>query len=164
MRSDRSLADNTLTLSKLNFLSAHPRLVLDVAEGSLLSHNIFSHIRRSRLLRNGRRRARKTLNRRKRWFVDNIIMHHKRLHDRNRENIIKSARDKAIAKKEALQKQQLEKNKPKTQKYPSQAEKWREVIRVREKSREIQNRLQAQKIRANSRWRAVIEEKKESNG
>ena len=41
---------------------------------------------------------RKLVNRKQRWFTDNIIMHHKRLHDKNREIAVRLSYEKIIDK------------------------------------------------------------------
>ncbi|MBM5782702.1 MAG: hypothetical protein FJ368_04690, partial [Pelagibacterales bacterium] len=99
-----SLPSSMLSLSLSNtsqFLGAHPGLVHGVAEHALV-HSFFSITRKGKGLSRSQRR--KVANRRRRWFVDNIIMHHKRLHDKSRQNTIDNIRKRALEKREALKK------------------------------------------------------------
>lgn len=101
---------------------------------------------------------RKNANIRRRWFVDNIILHHKRLHDKNRELAVNKARDQALARREALKKRQdlsLERARdPKK----DQERKWRELVELKERSSSIRGRVDSRRLRARSRWLSVSEE------
>lgn len=101
---------------------------------------------------------RKAANRKRRWFVDNIIMHHKRLHDRNRAILVSNARSRALAirgitKKESPSLQQensLQRNQdPKM--------KWRNAVNLRERGKELRGRSDARRLRARSKWLAIME-------
>ena len=99
--------------------------------------------RRSRLTRAQRR---KSLNRRRRWFTDNIIMHHKRLHDRNREIVVSSTRARILAKKSASSAPH------------DQSHKWRDRVEsTRSRGQTIRGRIEARRARARSRWVSVQE-------
>jgi len=103
---------------------------------------------------------RKSSNRKRRWFVDNIVMHHKRLHDRNRAIVVSNARSRALAKRESLKK-----NSPSLQKQsPSFMERHRDNSPqsqndLREKAKSLRGRVDARRLRARSRWLSVMEEK-----
>lgn len=145
-----------LTLDITNFLTANPFLARQVG-GHALSHMLYSYIRRSaRSAGLSRRQARKMSNRKRRWFVDNIVMHHKRLHDRNREMIVSNARSRIIAKREAMKKKAAAlKDQP--QKDRDEKMKWRSSADVKNRGQTIRERIDNRKLRARSRWQAVTE-------
>ncbi len=107
---------------------------------------LFSSVRRKKGRRLSRSQRRKLFNRKRRWFTDNIIMHHKRLHDRNREIVISSAKSKVSARR-------LEKAKRKTPQPENRT--WRERVEVRDKGRIVRGRVSARRARARSRWLSV---------
>ncbi len=152
----------TLTLDVTNFLSLHPGLINEIG-GHALTHALFSHIRKGK--RSGktlsRRQARKMANRKRRWFVDNIIMHHKRLHDRNREIAVKDARLRALERRKELEKKPQQSNSPSLQHYSRQhhpaPEKWRDRTNIKERGIELRERSRARMIRAQSRWQTILE-------
>lgn len=88
---------DSLVFDASSFISMHPAVVHEVGSHTL-AHVLYSFIKRT-CHRKGlsRREIRKIIHRRNRWFVDNIIMHHKRLHDLNRQLIINNARKNALA-------------------------------------------------------------------
>lgn len=88
-----------------------------------------------------RAQRRKLANRRRRWFVDNIIMHHKRLHDRNREIVVASAKTKSLARR-------LHKSDAPV----PETRKWRDRVEIRDRGRTIRGRVDARRLRARSRW------------
>lgn len=152
-----SLPLQTLTLDVTSFLSAHPSLIYDLA-GHGVAHALYSHARRRRHGKGNRRVIRKESNRRRRWFVDNIIMHHKRLHDRNRETVINDARKRAIARRDAMKKESLNLQKTTPQKGPDQM-KWRNAVNLKDKGSELRGRADSRRMRARSRWLAISENK-----
>lgn len=88
---------DSLVFDASSFISMHPAVVHEVGSHTL-AHVLYSFIKRT-CHRKGlsRREIRKIIHRRNRWFVDNIIMHHKRLHDLNRQLIINNARKNALS-------------------------------------------------------------------
>jgi len=106
--------------------------------------NLLKSPKGRRLTRAQRRRM---MNRRRRWFVDNIIMHHKRLHDRNRSIAISSARDKIIQRRLAVNMK-----KPIDQASPT---KWRDRVDSKDRGLSIRGRIEARRARARSRWLSV---------
>lgn len=74
-------------------------------------------------------------------------MHHKRLHDKNREIVVSSARNNALARKLNLRKE--------TPNSPNR--KWRERVEVRDRGKIIRGRVDARRMRARSRWLSVAE-------
>ncbi len=147
---------STLSLSNASqFLGAHPALVHSVAEHALV-HSFFSIVRKGRGKgkRISRAQRRKLTNRRRRWFVDNIVMHHKRLHDKNRQNAIDSIRKKALEKREALKKRTptfkeallLDREGPSI---------WRDKVNLKERSSSARDRIKMRELRAKSRWASL---------
>ncbi len=114
-----------------------------------IAHTLFSLIKGPRKSRLTRAQRRKTLNRRRRWFTDNIIMHHKRLHDRNREIVVASVRAKVLAKKAAASSGGL----------AAPSHKWRNRTEgSKERGVNIRGRIDARRARARSRWISVQEQ------
>lgn len=119
-------------------------LMTHVIEHEIMSA-LFSLIKGPRKSRLSRAQSRKMMNRRRRWFTDNIIMHHKRLHDRNREIIVASTRERVLAKKAAANSPQI-----------SASRKWRDrVDSTKERGHAIRGRIDARRSRARSRWVSV---------
>lgn len=112
--------------------------------GHEILHVFFSLVRGSRKSRLTRAQRRKMMNRRQRWFTDNIIMHHKRLHDRNREIVVSSVRTRVLAKKLAAAS-------PAT----NVQRKWRDRVDTRDRGLSIRGRIDARRSRARSRWLSV---------
>ncbi len=118
---------------------------------------MYSHIHSNRKTGLSRRLRRKNANIRRRWFVDNIILHHKRLHDKNRELAIVKAREQAVARRDALKKKQelaLEKARNPQK---EQERKWRELVELKERSNSVRGRIDSRRMRARSRWLSVSE-------
>ena len=84
-------------------------------------------------------------------FVDNIIMHHKRLHDRNRQITIDLTRARILKKDDDRKRDKKEverKNK----------NKWRRKYAKHDRAIEIKERINARRIRAKSSWTAMVED------
>ena len=145
-----------MTLDASSMLHAHPAMVQELA-GHALAHILYSHVRRI-VRRRGlsRRQMRKMANRRRRMFVDNIIMHHKRLHDKNREMIISNARSRAIARRDQAKKQgpalsraeSIQREEAKT-KYSRDS--------LKERGEKLRGHNDARRLRARSRWLSVMQ-------
>jgi hypothetical protein len=98
----------------------------------------------------------KLARRRYRTFVDNIVMHHKRLHDKNREITINLAKAKTPIK-------------PKEQKLQSILTKdnqtrWRDQTSARERTLKLRGRVDARRTRARSRWVSIVSDRKDASG
>ncbi len=153
----------SLTLDVTNYLTLNPTLIHEIA-GHGLAHVLYSHVRKSsRKKVLSRRMARKMANRKRRWFVDNIIMHHKRIHDRNRELVISNARSRALARKKGVESPSLAKSSPLIHQR-EKSQNWQGKLVIKERGAEIRERLEARKIRANSRWASLIRNDREANG
>jgi hypothetical protein len=143
-----------MTLDVSSFLGTHPSLINEIG-GHALAHALYSYMRRSRRRGISRRQMRKLSNRKRRWFVDNIIMHHKRLHDRNREIVVGNARSRVLARRKALEKRTAPMSSPELQK-DRESMKWRNAVSLKEKAVELRGRADARKLRARSRWLSAI--------
>jgi len=145
----------TMTLDATNLLRAHPLMVQELA-GHALAHVLYNHVRRVvRKKGLSRRQMRKLANRKRRRFVDNIIMHHKRLHDKNRAMIVSNARSKALARRE-----QAKKEAPSLAKSESLK---REDVKMKFASRSLKERGEqlrgyndARRLRTRSRWLSAM--------
>lgn len=135
---------NAVNISSAGILNSP---ILQHFIGHEIMHSFFSMIRRKKGKRLSRSSRRKLRNRRRRWFTDNIIMHHKRLHDKNRQIVIASARTKVMSRK-------LARNKPDGPAIP-ESRKWRDRVEVRDRGRIIRGRVSARRSRARSRWLSV---------
>lgn len=131
----------------IGFISTHPSLVHEVM-GHALAHSMMSSIRRAGRGMS-RRQMRRAQNMRRRWFVDNIIMHHKRIHDRNREMIVNDARARVVARRQISRSVNKEMQKG--------ANLWQEKVKIKEKSQEVRGRVDSRRLRARSRWLSVAQ-------
>lgn len=137
-------------------ISLNTLLSSNIADSHLFRHlvghqilRLFFSLGRKRKGRRLSRSARKKIiNRRRRWFTDNIIMHHKRLHDKNRETIISDAKSLVLSRK-------LSKNKKKVNLEGNAT--WRDRVEVKDRGRIIRGRISAKKSRARSRWLSVAD-------
>ena len=145
-----------MTLGATSMLQSHPALVQELA-GHALGHVLYSHIRRV-VHRKGlsRRQMRKMVNRRRRMFVDNIIMHHKRLHDKNREMIISNARARAIARREQAKKQGPSLARSQEVKRDDVKMKYSRTNSLRERGEKLRGLNDARRMRARSRWLSAM--------
>lgn len=150
----------TLTVNATNFLSMHPALINELASDALI-HMLHSHSRRNGPRRRGlsRRAARKAFNRKRRRFVDNIIMHHKRLHDHNRKLSIKNARQRAIERKKQLEEPSLLKESQalEHQRKKQESTKWQDKVNIKKRSLDLRSTTNAKKLRAQSRWATLMQ-------
>ncbi len=114
--------------------------------GHDMMHAFFSAIRKYRKSRLPRIQRRKILNRKRRWFTDNVIMHHKRIHDKNRQMVVSEARQRAIS-KDPVKKKRL----------PQEPGRWRDRVEIKDKGKIIRGRISAKRMRARSRWLSVAD-------
>lgn len=144
-----------MTLDATSLLRAHPGMVHELA-GHALAHVLYNHVRRVvRKKGLNRREMRKLSHRRKRRFVDNIIMHHKRLHDKNREMIVNNARARALARREQSKKESpslakssnLQRDESKM-KYSSSS--------LKDRGEKLRGHNDARRLRARSRWLSLM--------
>ncbi len=100
-----------------------------------------------------RSKGKKMARRRFRMFVDNIIMHHKRLHDKNRQITIDLVSRGLSKKKDDRKKEKRERN-------LKEKNKWREKYAKDNRAVELKERINARRIRAKSGWVAMMEERR----
>ncbi len=140
------------SLEIANSLPSHRSLTYDIA-GHFASQAVINttlrYVRGKKRRGLSRRQMRKMAHRQRRYFVDNIIMHHKRLHDKNRETIVKNARDRILQKKKEKEKTLLQQQ--------VQPTKWRDREDIKSKCLTIRGRIGDRKVRARSRWVTVVE-------
>jgi len=153
-------AASLVSLKAYSFVAAHPTLVHEIGMHAL-AHTMYSYVRSGRNAGISRRLNRRKMNQKKRWFVDNIIMHHKRLHDRNREVAISNARQRAIERNKKKNKENLDLEISKLNNSPNKNI-WRQKIAMQERSKQIRGRIDARRTRARSRWLAISSDKKNS--
>jgi hypothetical protein len=135
----------------LKFAAGHPNIVHE-AGIHLVAHSFNSYIRSGRNLRISRHLRRKTINQKRRWFVDNIIMHHKRLHDNNRQIAIRDARKRSIA-KNLNKKKFLTPELDQEKKLQNRA--WQQRILIKEQITKMRGRIDSAKVRARTRWLSI---------
>jgi hypothetical protein len=115
--------------------------------GHEIMHSFFSMIRGKKGKKLTRAQRRKLMNSRRRWFTDNVIMHHKRIHDKNRQIVVSSAKDRAMSKKLGRG----------TKMAPSNSTRWRDRVDIHDRGLTIRGRIDARRLRARSRWLSVVE-------
>lgn len=144
----------TLTLDAVGLLQAHPALIQQIA-GDGLMHGLQKYLGRIKRRRGlTRRQMRKMSNRKKRRFVDNIIMHHKRLHDHNRALIISNARSRALAKR-GLKKMEAAHLTPAKIAQKAHDHSYHSSS-FKERASSLRGRVDARKLRARSRWVSMM--------
>lgn len=148
---------SSISLSATNFISLHPELISELA-GHALVHNMYSHMHSRKRTGVSHRLRRKAANQRRRWFVDNIILHHKRLHEKNRELIVSKTRDQVLAKREALKKSSLHPSQRTQDAAKDESTKWRERVILKDRASSLRGRVDARRMRARSRWLSVAED------
>jgi hypothetical protein len=153
-------ASSLVNLKAYSFVASHPTLVQEIGMHAL-AHTMYSYVRSGRNAGISRRLNRRRTNQKKRWFVDNIIMHHKRLHDRNREIAISNARQRAIERNKKKNKENLDLEISKLNNSPNKNI-WRQKIAMQERSKQIRGRIDARRTRARSRWLTISSDKKNS--
>lgn len=125
--------------------------------GHEILHSLFSAVRRKKGRGLSRSQRRKMINRRRRRFTDNIIMHHKRIHDKNRQIVIASARSKSASSRLLRKKDHLERRGLSPKDMPNESTKWRDYVDLRDRGAKIRGRVDARKLRARSRWLSAQE-------
>ncbi len=142
----------TMTLDAASLISGNPILVKELA-GHALAHVLYSQIRRITHRRGlTRSKMRKLVNRKRRRFTDNIIMFHKRLHDKNRQVIISNARSRALARRDKAKKES-----PSLERGRNDDVKMRcASTSLKERGEKLRGHVDARRMRARSRWLSVM--------
>ena len=143
-----------LTLDIKRLLKEHPRLIDEIAGYSLIKL-LYSRSRIPRLNRFNKRQLRKLRNARRRWFVDNIIMHHRRIHEKQN----KLAKSKQIANlpnnKDAARNKKVISYNPKRKDFNFKNN-WQDNYLLKERGVKIRGRIDARELRARSRWVSIL--------
>jgi len=149
----------SIAFSPSALIASHPMIAYEIA-GHTIGHILYGFIKRNRKRRGlSRAQMRKMTNRRRRQFVDNIIMHHQRLAKMNRQTIVGNARERAMARREKTQRkadlykdQSFEKNQ-------EARKKWQGGVSLKERGQKIRGTIDARRTRARSRWLTIVAEK-----
>jgi hypothetical protein len=152
-------AVGSIAFSPSALMASHPMIAYEIA-GHTLGHILYGFIKRNRKRRGlTRAQMRKMTNRRRRQFVDNIIMHHQRLAKMNRQIVVGNARERAIARRDKIKsKVDLQKD----QNFEREQEarkKWQGGVSLKERGQKIRGTIDARRIRARSRWLTIVAEK-----
>lgn len=148
----RSISRLSLDIKRL--LKEHPRLIDEIASYSLI-RLLYSRSRIPRLNRFNKRQLRKLRNSRRRWFVDNIIMHHRRIHDKQ-DKLIKSRQINNLAKnKDESRNKKIITYNPRKKDFNCKNS-WQENYLLKERGQKIRGRIDARRLRARSRWVSIL--------
>jgi hypothetical protein len=102
---------------------------------------------------------RKMTNRRRRQFVDNIIMHHQRLAKINRQTIAGNARERAMARREKVKRKDDLQRDRSSEREQEIRKKWQDGVSLKERGQRIRGTIDARRSRARSRWLTIVAEK-----
>ena len=149
----------SIAFSPTALIASHPMIAYELA-GHTIGHILYGFIKRNRKRRGlSRAQMRKMTNRRRRHFVDNIIMHHQRLAKMNRQTIVGNARERAMARREKTQRK-ADLHKDQTfEKEQEARKKWRGGVSLKERGQKIRGTIDARRTRARSRWLTIVAEK-----
>ncbi len=152
-------AIGSIAFSPSALMASHPMIAYEIA-GHTLGHILYGFIKRNRKRRGlTRAQMRKMTNRRRRQFVDNIIMHHQRLAKMNRQTIAGNARERALARRDKIKSKadfQKDKNSERDQ---EMRKKWQGGVSLKERGQKIRGTIDARRTRARSRWLTIVNEK-----
>ncbi|NBX53211.1 MAG: hypothetical protein EBT63_06155 [Proteobacteria bacterium] len=156
----------TIAFSPSALMASHPVIAFELA-GHSLGHILHGFLKRNRKKRGlSRSQMRKMANRRRRQFVDNIIMHHQRLANINRQVVVSNARERALARREKMKKQidmrnfDSRSNSQSFEKEQDIKKRWRGGISLKERGQKIRGMTDARRTRARSRWLTIVADKK----
>jgi uncharacterized protein (DUF305 family) len=152
-------AIGSIAFSPTALVASHPMIAYEIV-GHTIGHILYRFIKRTRKKRGlSRAQMRKMTNRRRRQFVDNIIMHHQRLAKMNRQTIAGNARERAMARREKIKRKdnlQRDKNSEKEQEI---RKKWQGGVSLKERGQRIRGTIDARRTRARSRWLTIVADK-----
>ncbi len=154
----------TIAFSPGAFMASHPMIAYELV-GHSLGHILFGFLKRNRRKRGfSRSQMRKMVNRRRRQFVDNIIMHHQRLANINRQILISNARERALAKKEKFKNQSQTRAQnmrtPDSSREQETKKRWQGGQSLKERGQKMRGMIDARRTRARSRWLTIVADKK----
>jgi len=152
-------AVGSIAFSPATLFASHPTLMYEVI-GHSLGHMLFGFMKRNRKRRGlSRAQMRKVTNRRRRQFVDNIIMHHQRLANLNRQVVVNNARERAIARREKIKKKADARDASKGFAFSREEDprkKWQTNTDLKERGKKMRGMVDARRIRARSKWLTVM--------
>lgn len=145
---------HALSIYLANVVTANPVIVREIGTHVLL-HSMRHHARvprsMSRVNRGNLRLRRRAINQRHRWFVDNIIMHHRRLHEKNRQIAINNSRNASpLVSKKPNDPLNLNHRGPLTQQ-----KNWGQRVIVKNRTQDLRDRIESRRIRAKTRWLTI---------
>jgi hypothetical protein len=149
----------SIAFSPSALIASHPMIAYELA-GHTIGHILYGFIKRNRKRRGlSRAQMRKMTNRRRRQFVDNIIMHHQRLAKMNRQTIVGNARERAMARREKTQRKADMQKDQTFEKQQESRKKWQGGVSLKERGQKIRGTIDARRTRARSRWLTIVAEK-----
>jgi hypothetical protein len=149
----------SIAFSPTALIASHPMIAYELA-GHTIGHILYGFIKRNRKRRGlSRAQMRKMTNRRRRQFVDNIIMHHQRLAKMNRQTIVGNARERAMARREKTQRKADMQKDQTFEKQQESRKKWQGGVSLKERGQKIRGTIDARRTRARSRWLTIVAEK-----
>ncbi len=149
----------SIAFSPSALIASHPMIAYELA-GHTIGHILYGFIKRNRKRRGlSRAQMRKMTNRRRRQFVDNIIMHHQRLAKMNRQTIVGNARERAMARREKTQRKADMKKDQTFEKQQESRKKWQGGVSLKERGQKIRGTIDARRTRARSRWLTIVAQK-----
>lgn len=160
----------SIAFSPSALMASHPVIAYELA-GHSLGHILYGFLKRNRKKRGlSRSQMRKMVNRRRRQFVDNIIMHHQRLANINRQIVVSNARERALARREKIKRQtDLRNASSRAQDFGFEKEqdakkRWRGGVSLKERGQRVRGMIDARRTRARSRWLTIVAEKTTNSG
>jgi hypothetical protein len=149
----------SIAFSPTALIASHPMVAYELA-GHTIGHILYGFIKRNRKRRGlSRAQMRKMTNRKRRQFVDNIIMHHQRLAKMNRQTIVGNARERAMARREKIQRKADIQKDQTFEKQQESRKKWQGGVSLKERGQKIRGTIDARRTRARSRWLTIMAEK-----
>ena len=152
-------AIGSIAFSPAALIASHPMIAYEIV-GHTIGQILYGFIKRNRKKRGlSRAQMRKMTNRRRRQFVDNIIMHHQRLAKMNRQTIAGNARERAIARREKVKQKDILQKDRNSDREQEIRKKWRAGISLKERGQRIRGTIDARRTRARSRWLTIVADK-----
>ena len=149
----------SIAFSPTALIASHPMIAYEIV-GHTIGHILYGFIKRNRRKRGlSRAQMRKMTNRRRRQFVDNIIMHHQRLAKMNRQTIAGNARERAMARREKVKQKDILQKDRNSDREQEIRKKWRAGISLKERGQRIRGTIDARRTRARSRWLTIVADK-----
>lgn len=119
-----------------------------------IAHGILSLFRKKKKRKLTRSQRRKLTTKNRRRFVDNVIMHHQRIHQKNRDIVIQEPIELEKRKK-LKRKKKKEQQRKKDKETRSNNEKWQNADDLKHKGTIIRGRIDARRLKARSKWLSV---------